>query len=133
MRKSEHGSRRGYLDQNRYWKWNPDFVIGHIDCPSEDVPADRDDATEPRLLMLAGRRATELAEVRSGLLTGWHDRTRAWWGRGRLPHRGEHGNCEQVGVIRGERQAYLEMFELAPGPAQVVHYMNEPLIPSPPS
>src|SRR5258707_15001279 len=79
LRKAPDASQGGFLDRLQYYQtWWPEFSIGELECGSRRA---RDDATaEPlALLMLAGRRMSELAEVRSGLLTGWHDRSRGWW------------------------------------------------------
>ncbi|MFI4976870.1 MAG: hypothetical protein ACHP84_20240 [Caulobacterales bacterium] len=75
---------------------------------------------------------TDLAEDRSSLATGWHDRRRAW----RVEDDGPIGTllslgiCELDGVIRGERGAFLEMFEAIGGPAQVVFIGDERLAPA---
>ena len=64
---------------------------------------------------LAGRRVTEIAEVRSGLLTGWHDRSRGWWGDAagadNPAHCSASGSATRPASIRGEHFAFLEMFE----------------------
>src|SRR5581483_2432293 len=87
---------------------------------------------ELRLLMVAGRRTTELAENRSGLLGGWYDRSRAWRveGDGPVGTLLSLGICELLGVIRGERLAFLELFDAIEGPAQVVFIHDESLAPS---
>jgi hypothetical protein len=123
---SADSSLGGFLDRFQYYeRWTPEFVIGHIQSAPGERPPDFDvDGETTRLLMLAGRRATELADVRSGLLTGWHDRTRAWWGDGD----GAFGAllclglCDQFGVIRGEKSAFLELFDAVPGPAHIAYF-----------
>ena len=129
-------SQGGFLDQLVYFHaWTEDFVIGHVQCrPSERPPGYDADGQTVRLLMLAGRRATEIAEVRSGLNTGWHDRSRAWWGDGTGPMGTLLclGICEQGGIVRGERHAFLEIFEAAPGPAHIVFQPDDVLVPSSP-
>ena len=72
----QHSSRGGFFDQLDHFRlWNPDYVIGHISPGQgeDEGPSDR----QVRLLMMAGRRVAPLVEGRSGLLTGWAERTRA--------------------------------------------------------
>jgi hypothetical protein len=132
LRKAANTSHGGFIDQHYYYlRWTPDFIIGHLEHPEGVQSVDGDTDGEVRLLMLAGRRTTELAEDRSGLLTGWHDRTRAWWGDGD-GRRGtvlSLGICELLGVIRGERSAFTELFEAVPGPAQAVFVPDDALVP----
>jgi hypothetical protein len=126
LRVAANASRGGYLDLLQFYQeWEPETVIATLDGVECREPQNM------RLLFLAGRRATELAEDRSGLLTGWHDRVRAWWG-----DRTEDmstllsiGICDQLGVIRGERFAFLELFGAVAGPAQVVFFPDEALVP----
>lgn len=138
LRRAGGLSRGGALDQLHFCEtWRADTVLGHLELPA--AASDHLDAAgELRLLMLAGRRMTELAEVRSGLLTGWHDRSRAWWGDG-----GDAaatgtlvglGTCEQAGILRGSgggaSHAFLELSAATPGPAaHVVLVQDEPLVP----
>jgi hypothetical protein len=140
LRRSAGTSLGGFLDQHHFHqRWLPDFVIGHIyTAPTgEDAAARPGDvaAASLRLLMLAGRRTTELAEVRSGLLTGWHDRSRAWWGETEGLDENKRGTllslgiCEQSGVMRGEQFAFTEMFEAVAGPAQAVFVADDALVP----
>jgi len=134
--KAPDSSRGGFLDQMMdFQRWMPDYVFGRIQCRPSERPQDHEVASAVRLLMLAGRRTTELAEVRSGQpLTGWHDRSRAWWGEGA----GEHGTllslgiCDQAGMIRGEGIPFLDMFDAVAGPAQTVFVSDDPLVPSAP-
>ena len=108
--------------------WSPDDIIGAL----EPTPAST--SSEPadvELMMFAGRRRTELTEQRLGLLAGWNDRVRAWWGEG-----GEFGSilglgyCQLSGMVRGRLQAFLDLFELLPGPAHVVYGSQAPISPS---
>jgi hypothetical protein len=129
LRRAADVSRGGFLDQLQYYStWDAEFAIGELEvseAPSDGGALD--------LLMLAGRRATELAEVRSGLLTGWHDRSRAWWGQdaptaatGTLL---SLGICDQAGILRGERFAFTELFAAVRGPAQAVFVPDDALVP----
>ncbi len=118
----------GFLDRLNSFHWAEDFVLAHITPDGAALPAG--DPGLPRLLLLAGRRMTELAEDRSGLLTGWHDRARGWWGEGAPATLLGLGTCEQIGVLRGDRGAFLELFAATPGAMQVVTVQDEPLVPS---
>ncbi len=123
-------TRGGFLDRLSHYQWTEDFVFAHI---SPDGPSSPGDLSLPRLLMLAGRRMTEIAENRSGLLTGWHERVRGWWGdagAGETATLLGLGTCEQAGILRGERSAFLELFEAVAAPAQVAVIQDEPLVPS---
>jgi hypothetical protein len=99
--------------------WDPGTVIGSIDSA--------DEAGDLVALVLAGRRGFESGEGRGGLqgglLTGWHERARAFWdGEGTEPFGTvlSLGTCEQTAMFRGEDMAFLSWFARAPGPAQVV-------------
>ncbi len=122
----------GFLDQYEFQHpWTPEFVLGHVECAAADLPPDLNlDGDTTRLLMLAGRRATDIAEVRAGLLTGWHNRSRAWWGEGDAPAGTLTclGVCDQVGIVRGESGAFLEAFEAVAGPAHIAYFPDDALV-----
>jgi hypothetical protein len=131
LRHSPDSSRGGFFDRlESFQLWTPDFAIGSVEPAAGETFGDADG--QLRLLMTAGRRTSELAEERSGLLTGWHNRSRVW----RVETDGPIGTllsmgiCELGGVIRGERSACLEIFEAIDGPAQVVHVPDSPLVPN---
>ena len=134
LRKAAAASYGGFIDRlYHFQRWTPDFVIGELDCPNEELAADGTDETL-RLLFLTGRRVTELTDDRSGLLTGWHDRSRAWWSDDDAAHSTvvSLATCEQSGIIRGERSAFLELFEAVHGPAHVAMIPDNVLGPSAP-
>ena len=110
--------------------WLSDDVIGHIEPDSGQSAGDSD--CEVQLLMMAGRRVTELAEDRSGLLTGWHSRSRACRadGDGPIGTLLSLGICELLGVIKGESFAFLELFEAIKGPAHVAFVPDDFLVPN---
>jgi hypothetical protein len=133
--KARGTSRGGWLDvQNWQFAWSPDSVLGHLECPAEAVADLPENQSPLRALLLAGRRVTEIAEVRGAPATGWHDRVRAWWGDGD----GLFGNvlslgiCEQLGIIRGARGAFYELFAQVAGPAHVAFIPDNLLVPSAP-
>jgi hypothetical protein len=127
---AQAASHGGFLDLlHNYQGWQPDFEIGRIE-PSSHHPPPADDETELRLLMITGRRMTDITVDRSGLLTGWHGRRRGWWGEGGAPSTLlSMGICEQIGIMRGERGAFAELFEATAGPAHVIHIPDETLVP----
>jgi hypothetical protein len=120
-------SHGGYLDIVGVVPWDPDTLIGHIETASADPPA-----APLRLLMLAGRRMSELADVHTGLLPGWHSRARGWWadGPGRMLTMLSLGLCDVTGIARGSRSAFTEMFEATREPTQIVHVPDHPIAPS---
>ncbi|MEO8487361.1 MAG: hypothetical protein ABI585_13600 [Betaproteobacteria bacterium] len=115
--------------------WRPEQVIGHVHPalgqPEGPVPSD---GNALRLLFLAGRRVVDVAEDRSGVLTGWHDRVRGWWGDGDAPPATllGLGICEQAGLFRGDALAFHEWFAAVPGPAHLVHVPDHVLAPCAP-
>jgi len=125
-------ARGGYLDVRGVDSWDPDCVIASID-PGPDFDEDVD-SSRLRLLVLAGRRMTPLADAHSGLLPGWHSRSRGWWCEEREAPQTllSLGICDATGVVVGEQCAFLEMFEASRGPAQMVFIPDHPLAPAAP-
>ena len=87
LHRAHDASRGGFIDRlAEHTVWMPNHVIGHVQCRPSERPAGVDpDGETLELMFVAGRRVTEIAEDRSGFLTGWHDRVRAWWGEGEAP------------------------------------------------
>ncbi|HTS20622.1 MAG TPA: hypothetical protein VMN79_02325 [Casimicrobiaceae bacterium] len=132
LRKSPDSSRGGFHDLlHFYQRWTPEFAIGHLEPSPAGEPVECEPNGGLRMLMLAGRRPTGLAVDRSGLLTGWHDRCRAWWGDGDASHGTllSLGICELLGVIRGDKFAFLELFEATAGPAHAVFVPDHTIAP----
>lgn len=126
-------ARGGQLDElTEFDEWKPDEPIGHIRCrPSERPPGADEPGGALRVLMMAGRRVTGLAEDRSAPLAGWHDRVRAWWGDGGAT-RGSllgFGICEQTGVFRAGSPPFAPWFQAVPGPVHVAHVPDPVLVP----
>jgi hypothetical protein len=123
----------GYLSNLVFNAWEPDAVIARleIDGPSADLD---EDSGRLRLLMLAGRRMTPLVNVHSGLLPGWHGRTRGWWcEESEAPVTLlSLGICDVTGMILGEQSAFLEMFRSTTAPTQLVFVPDHPIAPSAP-
>lgn len=126
-------ARGGYLSVRTVDGWDPATVIGSI---SPDPGAGETDAdpSRLRLLALAGRRMTDLAVTHSGLLPGWHGRSRGWWcqeGETPVTLLGL-GVCDAAGLILGEDCAFSEMFEATQTAAQMVYIPDHPLAPATP-
>ena len=130
LRHGTEASRGGFLDQLYFLRWDASFEVGAIET-EDDALAEAPDADLLRLMMVASRRMTELAEVRSGLAVGWHERSRAWWsdGGGQAGTLLSMSTCEQNGLLKGEASGFLDLFEAIAGPAQVVVAQEEPLAP----
>jgi hypothetical protein len=127
---SSHG---GFFDYHvHYHHWRPEFVIGQIEPDTEALIAPVEDPQTLRLFIFAGRRTSPLAAVGTGLMSGWHNRSRVWSAESSVPCSTllSLGICEQGGVIRGEQWAFLEFLEGICGPAQVVYMPENPLVPS---
>jgi hypothetical protein len=130
---SSGSSQGGFFDfHEHYHQWRPEFIIGQIQPETKTFTDPADDPQTLRLFVFAGRRTTPLADVRSGLMCGWHSRSRVWSaeGSGPLSTFLSLGICEQDGVIRGDRSAFLEMLGAIAGPVQVVYMPENPLVPS---
>ncbi|HJQ16712.1 MAG TPA: hypothetical protein VJ859_06895 [Allosphingosinicella sp.] len=127
VRRAEAPLGGGFLDRLSPSAWSPDFVFGWIDDPGDMAGHD---AAAPRLLMVAGRRMTVIANQHHGLMTGWHNRIRAWWGDGAAEHGTlvAMGTCELEVLLRGEDGDFQELFDAVPGPAQLILVQDEPLV-----
>jgi hypothetical protein len=120
--------RGGYLSVHSVETWDADDIVAHLETDSGEAA----DAGRVRLLMLAGRRMTALADVPSGLLPGWHGRSRGWWcEEGETPlSLLSLGVCDASGVIIGEQGAFLETFEAAMKPSQMIFVPDHPVAPT---
>lgn len=127
LRQNAAVSRGGWHDEMRgYFDWEPDRVIGTFE-PDQPV-------ADPRSVVarfgVAGRRVSEVAEDRTGILTGWHDRKRAWRiGAGRPGTVLGLGICELTPVLRGPDNAFLATLLAGGGLGQVVDVPDTPLVP----
>lgn len=125
-------SRGGFLDRHPHHnRWEQDFSIGDLELRPGEVAAARS-GDFMKLLFVAGRRVTEVADVRSGLLSGWHDRARMWRGDATGPFTTtlSIGICEQSGVFRGESDAFIELSALLSPSSHVVWMSDNALVPS---
>ncbi len=130
--------RGGYLSIRNVEAWDPSVVVatieGALDNPEGGLAL--------RRMVVAGRRMTNLADVHSGLLAGWHSRSRGFWIDDDAPSGAPAptllslGICDATGVILGEQCAFLEMFEAAPqfglSGAQIVFVPDHPISPCAP-
>lgn len=133
------GASRGGFDDLHFYRgefWDPSFSIGTLEIEGSRPLRDDVRAAPLRTMFAAGRRGAEPAEDRSGFLTGWLDRSRAWWhGEGGSPRHAtllSAGICELQGVMRGEQVAFQEWFDASRGPAEVVLVPDHLIVPSAP-
>ena len=127
LRRNAGVSRGGFADRlPELERWQAGQAIGAIDVASSAPAGDA-----LRAMFVAGRRVVEVAEDRSGLLTGWHDRLRAWWGDGDAAPSTlvGLGICEQSTLFRGDREPFREWFAAARGPAHIVYVPDHVLVP----
>ncbi|MBA3056063.1 MAG: hypothetical protein FP826_14310 [Sphingomonadales bacterium] len=131
LKLDEAMARGGYLNVRTIDAWEPGTRIGAIE--TEEEP-DADEPGQLRLLKLAGRRMTALADVHSGLLPGWHSRTRGWWcDEGEAPLTLlSLGVCDAAGLVLGAQCAFMEMFEAARQGMQIVYVPDHPIAPCAP-
>jgi len=125
-------SRGGFHDRHRHHNlWRTDFSIGNLELRPGEKPA-VPSGEFMQLLFLAGRRITQLADAPSGLLSGWYDRARMWRGDASGPFTTvlSLGICEQAGIFRGERDAFLELATLLSPSTHVVWCSDDSLVPS---
>jgi hypothetical protein len=125
----------GYLNAYGLHTWDPEDVLGHLDAASTDYAAVPSEAGRLRLLLLAGRRMSDLADVDFGLLPGWHNRSRAWWSQDSeaISTLLCLGICDAAGIIRGNRVPFVEYFEGSTNPAaQLVYVPDHPVVPCAP-
>jgi hypothetical protein len=123
----------GFLNAFGRHAWRPDDILGHLD-PDGDEAATLTNGGGLRLLFLAGRRMSGLADVEFGLLPGWHSRSRAWWSdeSKSLMTLLCLGICDAAGLVRGNRVPFIEFFEESPGPVQLVYVPDHPVVPCAP-
>lgn len=126
LRIAEGHSPGGYLSIFGLSRWDSEEVLAYLDTEADEDVAD---AGKLRLLMLAGRRMSDLADVEFGLLPGWHNRSRAWWGDGDLPTLLCLGICDAAGVIRGTESPFTGSFATTTSPMQIVYVPDHPLLP----
>jgi hypothetical protein len=123
----------GYLGIHGLQAWDSAEVIAQLELIDAD-PELIEHQEDLRLLVLAGRRMSGLADVDTGLLAGWHSRSRAWWGDENGPTETLlcMGICDAAGIIRGNKIPFVETFEAVPQPAQVVYVADHPVLPCAP-
>jgi hypothetical protein len=132
LRMDKSSSPGGYLSVHGLHAWNSDDIVGYLEVATDEALDTL--GQELRLLMLAGRRMSGLADVDAGLLPGWHSRSRAWWG----DHEGPSatllcmGICDAAGIVRGNQVPFIETFESTPRATQVVYVPDHPVLPCAP-
>jgi hypothetical protein len=123
----------GEITNRGFNLWDDADVLAHLEIDSSAADL-TDDAGRLRLLMLAGRSMTDLIDVHSGFLPGWHSRRRGWWcEEGETPLTLlSMGICDVTGLIIGDQCAFLEMFRAVTAPSQFVFVADQPVSPSAP-
>jgi hypothetical protein len=123
----------GYLGIHGLQAWDSAEVIAQLELIDAN-PELIEYQENLSLLLLAGRRMSGLADVDTGLLSGWHSRSRAWWGDENGPTDSLlcMGICDAAGIIRGNKIPFVETFEAVPQPAQVVYVPDHPVLPCAP-
>jgi len=124
-------SRGSFHDWQAGFPWLPDRGIAAVET---DTPAPPEAGTA-LLLFGAGRRVTHQAEVRTGFLSGWHDRARIWWGDdgapGLPPTLLALGTCDLSALLRGVPGGdFLDLHGAIAGPAHVVLQAEHTLVPT---
>ena len=129
IRHAKGSSAGGFGDQLQSVLWEPGFVVADLDCTE---PTSTAHVLPLRIMLAGGRRVTEYAEVRVGFLTGWHDRSRAWWADGSRVDGTllSLGTCELNSAIRGRHFDYTELLTATPGAAQLILVPDDVLDPS---
>jgi hypothetical protein len=123
----------GYLGVHGLHTWNSDEIVAYLEADTEANGTTAEKSTL-RLLMVAGRRVSGLADVDAGFLPGWHSRSRAWWGD-TSPKASLLciGICDAAGIIRGTETPFIETFEAGGAePAHVVYVPDHPVLPCAP-
>ncbi len=116
----------GYLDVLGVHAWDPDETFAFVE-PTSGSDGVSDIA---RVMVLAGRRMSWAVDVDTGLLPGWHSRARGWWGDSPdMPTLLCAGICDASGAVRGDKSGFVEMFEDASIPAQMIHISEHPIAP----
>jgi hypothetical protein len=132
IRRTE-SSRGGFIDVlDHFMVWGENDIIAELEPAEPGGPALPGDPASLQLFITAGRRQADLSEGRQGILTGWHDRARAW----RVEDEGPIGTilglgiCEMTAVLRGEGGTFVDLFSQIGGPAQAVVMNEDPLVPA---
>jgi hypothetical protein len=135
LRIAQGNSPGGYLNALGLHVWNPDDALGHLEPVLGSDDAVQTNVGEMRLLMIAGRRMSALADTNIGILPGWHSRSRAWW----CDRSGSDlstllclGVCDAAGVVRGNETPFIEAFEATPSPTHLVYVPDHPMVPCAP-
>lgn len=106
----------GFRDFHMLSRWQ-DEPFATLEAAPTASPA----SAEARHLLVAGRRMSQAAEVRSGLLTGWHSRVRvSRVGPGPPGTLVAAGICDLDHTLRGPGHAFVEFVRQASCPAQLV-------------
>jgi hypothetical protein len=118
----------GYLDFLGVQAWNADAIIGFLETDEDATPV----PLPMRNCMLTGKLLTGLANFGTGLLPGWHTETRAW--RQDSPCLPKTllslAMCDARGPLRGDQEAFIELFEASQTQCHIVVASNDLLVPN---
>lgn len=120
----------GLIDQMPHcFIWNSQSIICEVDHDGQETLAD---SLEVQIIFTAGKRYMNAFENRTGILSGWFERTRAWTGdRGPIKNNLiVLGTCEILNSIRGREIVSLELLNLLSEPSQVTLFQDSVLIPT---
>lgn len=122
---SIHGG--GWSDRQPWYLLDPHSEIATVELAPDDAEGAHSELLDYHFV--TGRRAASLAEDRSGLATGWHDRQRAWR-LARTPHQTVLGlgSCELFDTLRGEQGAFIDLLDGASSNIHVVDVPERPII-----
>ena len=109
---------------SQFGRWDPEAVLVDL------APDAGCDELTLELAPYAGRRAVQIAENRSGVLSGWHSRIRAWHAApGRHATLLSLGICEQRGIIRGEDEGFVDILRAATRPSHFSYVADDACVP----
>ncbi len=124
---NSHG---GLIDQLPYYFfWDSKITICEIECEAQNFVLE---AQQVQVIFAAGKRYFDAAENRTGILSGWFQRTRAWTGdRGQIKNTIlTLGICDILNGLRGSEIVSLEFMELMPLSTQVILFQDGVLVPT---
>ncbi|MBV1917747.1 MAG: hypothetical protein KUG65_06760 [Sphingomonadaceae bacterium] len=118
----------GFSDIQEWFLWEENSIIVNVEVDDQDAHRAADDLYDFHFLV--GRRVSDLAENRTGLGTGWHNRSRGWR-QGKGSATGTVlglGTCELPLIIRGDKGGFIQLLEGATGSVQAVDIPDVPLV-----
>jgi len=120
----------GLIDQlPHFFFWDPQFIICEVEIEGWDQPPM---TLQVQVVFATGKRYLGASENRTGVLSGWFQRTRAW-----VADRGPIHNtiitlgiCDILNGLRGSEIIPLDLMRLIPDSTQVILFQDTVLIPT---